>query len=81
MIFRSASLEAVTAGHVLVAFVHSVDVLPEMRCTPVAFVAQIAGEKAMGHAAVIAQLLKAVEPEIVAYITTQIERQWFDWLG
>ena len=57
VVLRGAGFQAVGAGDVLVAFVHSVHVLPQVRGSPVTFIAEIAREEAVNDPSMITQFL------------------------
>lgn len=72
VVLRRAGLEAVATGDVLVALVHAIDVLPEVRGAAVTLVAEIAGEEIVYHAPVVAEIVEARELEVAAHLAAEV---------
>jgi hypothetical protein len=80
VVLGGARLEAEATGDVLVAFMYAIYVLPEVRGASVALVAQVAGEEAVGHASVVAQIFQAGELEVATHLAAKVDKSRFHGL-
>lgn len=72
MIPRRARFHAVLARDVRVSLVHPIYVLPEVRGSAVALVAQITGKQAVNGAPMVAELVEIREFHVHAHLTAEI---------